>query len=186
MDLITGDPFSDSRPYNAIQNEAYETLKPGPEVDECRPVYVVQRNESFVSLASTMAVVNSVNAFAWKGCGPRTVKCKSIVSGQQQTRNNYSFYSVTYEFHLNPQTWDIILLNQGTRYLKALGGGAFQIVDFPDGKPHLLYNRSGAGDSGTPYPTFDAQNRPIEPNPFDIYIRFRYYTELDFNSIFSF
>jgi len=90
-----------------------EWYDPPPEKDDSRPVYMVRRNESYISLPFIIYAKDSVNASAWKGCAPRTVKLKNITTGEIQQRNQFSYYTVTYEFHLNPDTWDLRVLHRG-------------------------------------------------------------------------
>lgn len=164
-----------------ITNTLGEVFRPGVEVDECRAVYVVQRNESYPNLGVVMSCVNTVNLNSWKGCGPRTVKCKSITSGEIQHRNNIPFYPVRYEFHLNPDTWDLRVLNKGTKYKD--DNGKLQCVK-PGEEPVTIY---------TGFDSFSShfRDRKIPPDLSttvdleEAYCHFRYYRELDF-SIFNF
>jgi hypothetical protein len=117
-------------------NSMGQVFTPPPEVDQSRPVYAVQRNESSINLPFIIDMIDSVNQAAWKGCAPRTVKCKAIQTGDIQQRNGIEYYTVAYEFHLNPETWDLRVLNQGTRYVDPTIG----VVSLPPGaEPLTLY-----------------------------------------------
>lgn len=161
----------------AIRNTLGEIFRPGVEVDDSRAVYVVQRNESFPNLPFIMEAVNTVNQNAWKACPPRTVKCKSITSGDIQYRNSFPFYVVRYEFHLNRDTWDIRPLNKSTKYKDS--NGKLQSIKTGE-EPVTIYTGVDSSSQAD-------QKVPVTANPGidQIYRRFKYYRELDY-SIFPF
>jgi hypothetical protein len=170
-----------------IWNSAFQTLRPGVEVDDSRPVLVVERNEAIVNQTLAMFYVNSVNVSAWKGCAPRTVKCKSIATGQLQQQNQYSYYRVRYEFHMNPDTWDLRPLNQSTKFKRYTDANNTHtngdLVKLKPGEEPVTIWTGYAGtinkvDGIVPE---DAAIGDID----QIYLRYRYYRELDF-SVFQF
>lgn len=173
-------PNSTSGLPGPIQNSVGDVLRPGIEVDACRATYIVRKNEAYVSPAMAGQLVNAVNISAWNGCPPRTVKVKNISTGEIQQRNNISYYQVTYEFHINPQTWDLVALNRGTRYYKTLAGGIQAVTAVPDGQEVTLYTDAEGVTYGTIVPP------SATPSLNQIYLRWRYYTEVDFNAYFNF
>lgn len=165
-----------------LRNSLGEIFRPGIEVDDSRPIYTIQRNEAFVYPGVVMQFVNTVNATAWNGCPPRTVKCQSISSGQVQQRNQFTYYAVTYEFHLNPATWDLIVLNQAAQWEVVLdaNGANPKLTKILTGGPVTIYNGEGSNPNGKRLAD-DTAVPQTAVNPDEIYMRYRYYNEVDFN-----
>lgn len=160
----------DGRP---ITNTRSQAFTPSPEMDQSRPVYVVRRNELFINLPFVIDMVDSVNVSAWKGCAPRTVKCKSIVTGEIQQRNGISFYETTYEFHLYDQTWDLFILNQTTKAKNPFTG---KVEQFPPGMEAVtIYT----GAEGTTEGEIVAPGTTVTRD--QVYVSKRVYKERNFN-----
>ena len=147
-----------------IATTADEPIDPPVETDDSRPVYVVRRNESSVSLPFLLSIKDTVNANPWKGCAARTVKLRNVSTGEIQQRNNINYYTVTYEFHLNRDTWDAKILNFGRRcYVPLLDKYIYTK------EPHFL-NASGVAVDYADAVAAGTVTRS-----------FRVYTEFDFN-----
>ena len=158
----------------ALRNSLGEIFRPGVEVDDSRAILVAVRNEAAIQPPFVGDMVNSVNLNAWKACPPRTVKCKSITSGDVQFRNSFPFYSMRYEFHLNPDTWDIRPLNKSTKYKDS--SGKIQCIKTGE-EPVTIYTGQGGSSSQAD------RKVPTDANPGvdQIYRRFKYYRERDFD-----
>ena len=168
-----------------IINSVDQVFTPPPEVDQSRPVYIVQRNEAYINLPGIVDLSDSVNQYAWKGCAPRTVKVKSITPGEIQNRNGIEFYSVRYEFHINWLTWDLRILNQATRYKDS--NGVYQLL--PQGQePATLYVKTDTlvprGATVSTDAVFYEDKASAASNV--VYLRYRYYKERNFSAMFPF
>lgn len=162
---------------DTIRNSFGDLFNPPPMVDQSRPVYVVQRNEPAINLSLAMQIKDSVNVSAWKGCAPRTVKCRNISYGETQTRNSYTFYKAHYEFHLDVNTWDFRVLNTGRRYMYDDPANPGTLIEGKKTKsedPVVMYI---ANDEKVAEEDLAAGGIP----PDDIYLRIRYYREMDFS-----
>lgn len=159
-----------------IRNTRGEILRPGIEVDESRGVYIVRKNLSYVDGAMVGFMTNTVNASPWKGNPPRTVKCKQITAGEVQTRNSIDFYPHVFEFHINPDTWDLRPLNLANSYVK--NGRVYKLS--PGDEPIVVYTGNGSGTINEKVPQLTVA--AVD----DIYLRKRYYREVNFSSYFPF
>lgn len=171
----TGDVLTGT--LQAVRNSVGEVFRPGVEVDACRAVYVVQKNFAIAEPGYVMPYVNAVNATAWKGCPPRTAKCRAINCSQLQQRNNIDYYTMTFEFHLNPQTWDLFILNESSWHYDLTLGKLVKLSAAEGLK--TIYNGTTL-TNGLAVPQ-DTLNTAV-PQPSAIYVRYRYYQELEFNS----
>jgi len=172
-----------------IINSVDQVFTPPPEVDQSRPVYIVQRNEAYINLPGIVDLSDSVNQYAWKGCAPRTVKVKSITPGEIQNRNGLEFYSVRYEFHINWLTWDLRILNQATRYNSAAAGADPVYVPLPQGtEPMTLYVKDDRpvprGAIVSSDAAFYDEKSSAAGNV--VYLRYRHYKERNFSAMFPF
>lgn len=156
-----------------ITNTRGQAFTPAPEMDQSRPVYVVRRNELFVNLPFVIDMVDSVNISAWKGCAPRTVKCRSIVTGEIQERNGIKYYETTYEFHLFDQTWDQFILNVSTKVKNPLTGKVEQMP--PGFEAVTIYTGAEGTTEGEIVPPGASVTRD------QVYVRKRVYKERNFN-----
>jgi len=108
-----------------IVNSAGFQYDPPYMVDDDRPVLVAVKNEA----ASLFAVIcaraiyfrRAVNTSNFFGAGSRQAKVESIVTGDVLVENNVRFYAVTTRVQFNELTWDLALLDRGTKHLDADG-----------------------------------------------------------------
>lgn len=161
----------------AIRNSVGEVFRPGVEVDACRAVYVVQKNFAVADPGYVMPYVNAVNATAWKGCAPRQAKCRAIQCSQLQSRNNIDYYTLTFEFHLNPQTWDLFILNESS-WVYDMTTGKLVKLSAADGLKTIYNGTTTTNGLAVPQDTLNT----AMPDPSAIYVRYRYYQEIEFNS----
>ena len=166
-------------------NSVDQVFTPPPEVDQSRMVYTVRKNESYLNLPLWIDMIDSVNQQAWKGCAPRTVKCKSIVGGEVETRNGVDFIPVTYEFHLNDLTWDLRVLNQGTRHFDVALGQYINLA--PGAEPVTLYVKNSAivprGATVSQDASFYEEKASAASDV--VYLRYKYYKTRNFG-LFNF
>lgn len=163
--------------FQPIRNTQGEVLRDPPvEVDHCRAVLVVEKNEASFSGPLAAFYTNSVNASVWASYPARTVKCKSITSASQFQRNSIPYFRTRYEFHLNSDTWDIRVLNEATQYREVANGARKKIAD---GNKKLIATGNGSLFEGK------LITDDMTPSIDDMYLRYRYYPELDF-SVFNF
>lgn len=152
---------------NPIANTVGEQFAPF-EIDDSRPVLTITKNEAFVNLPLVIAYKDSVNSTSWRGIGPRCAKMKSVSASEISIRNGQQFYTMTYEVHLNADTWDFHFLNEGT-YYKKTAGSTNLIGPLP--KKVILFL------DGTKAPM------PYTGDPSLIYTNIRIFKEMDFNSL---
>jgi hypothetical protein len=158
---------------NWISNTMGQPFVPPPEMDQARPVLMVRKNEFFADLNKSMDYSESVNQTAWKGCAPRTVKCKGIQYTEIQQRNGVFYTEATYEFHLFDQTWDAFILNRATRFL--VNGVK---IELPLGmEPETIYT----GEDGSTINEKVPRGVPVTRDA--VYVRKRIYKERNFNSL---
>lgn len=170
-DTATGNSQQQTQP-GPLRNSVGEVFRPGVEMDFCRGVFVVRRNVAYVD-PSVLTIVNCVNAVPWRSCPARTVKCRSVVSGDVQQRNNISYYSVSGEFHFDPRTWDVFVLNQASKYKNSAG----KWIQLEPGTDKVTIYTDEAG-------LVAGQKVASTANPTvqQIYRRYRVYPEVNFST----
>ncbi len=144
MEIFDPDYFDDHGLYIPVVTSAGEPFDPPVEVDDCRPVYRVSRNERFFNPAVAFDYMNAVNLDVFKGAKPGQAKIQSI-TGEQQRERNIVYARVTYEIHFRTDTefgWQLRVLDMGTQ--KKVGGEFRPIIrkSIPVANPVLL---DGAG-----------------------------------------
>lgn len=115
-----------------ILNSAGDPFDEPVTVDDSRSVITVERNELVKYVAGTGGggsvgfdptlaerYRDKVNASPWNGFAAKTVKCSGITTGNQQYDSNAQvwYYTVSYVFEINRDTWVKHLLDQGFNVL---------------------------------------------------------------------
>lgn len=105
---------------NPILYSSHEPIRgPGVEFDESRPTVQIGNNYLNLALSTFSSMLNTVNSVPMWGLPTRTVKLSNV----SWTRNLYGvcyyYYTVDYEFDINFNTFDRLILDEGT---KALNG----------------------------------------------------------------
>lgn len=115
------------------------------EIDDSRPTITITRNEATYNDILADYYRDSINADWFKGRAPGTVKCRKISAREIPTDNTFGvYYSVTYVFETNVETWDLIILDQGYHYYDQTDNKVKNI--YLDGvKPDLPVALDGAG-----------------------------------------
>lgn len=166
-----------------LLNSVDEVFTPPPEVDQSRPVFRVVRNEAIINTAFWSDMLDSVNIATWKGLAPRTVKFQSITSGEIQRRNDIDFYTVNYEFHVNPETWDLRILNQARRFWDPIlpASGTLKLTAGEEPITIFVKNNAIVGKGTTVSTDASFYDDKDSAGATVVYMRYRYYKERDFN-----
>lgn len=144
---IDGDDYTkpfvedaDGKPVLNLAGDKYEDV---PDIEAGRKIYVAVRNEeSFASIdANQEAFENTVNLDEWNGKATGTVWLKKIRSSELKVENGVAYYEVTYEFHYDPQGWQVSLLEWGYRCTPTWTNGIPNKVKAAGGVPKLLIPR---------------------------------------------
>lgn len=111
-----------------VVNTAYQPIVgPETEFDDNRPTVGITMNIPTLPLGTIAQMVDTVNDGTLWGLGPRRIKL-SNVSWERLLYGTCNFYyTVTYEFEVNFNTWDRIIASKGT--VKAPDGSAPAVKD---------------------------------------------------------
>lgn len=129
-----------------IVNSAKRPFDPPAEMDDARPTLHITKN--FADFNPTVAYdyIGSVNNDPWLGATARQWKCMNISASSQVEEVNklpFLYWTREYEFHYRPETWDLVLLDQGFAYIQ---GGVYKKVIDDEGQPSSEpANLDGAG-----------------------------------------
>lgn len=122
-----------------IQNSAFEQLR-GPQVefDTNRPTVRIEQNVPSLQLDLMAQMMDKVNSGSMWGLDPRCVKLSSATWEKKLYGLCYVYYTRTFEFDINYDTFDRDVLDEGT---KALHGhwniltGDWEVDPIPKGGP---------------------------------------------------
>jgi hypothetical protein len=110
---------------NPVLNSAKERFQEPLTADDTRTTIVATRNELISGFDLTLAETyrDSTNNAVWNGFPAKYVKCGTISTGEPQYDSNAQvyFYTVTYPFEINRDTWDTKVLDQGFSYIDGTG-----------------------------------------------------------------
>lgn len=138
----------------AVVNSAGDYFDPPVVMDDSRPILRIVRNEPVFSMLYASNYKDSINSLPWYGYPKYSVKCNSITAKLQYSMNipgdNKWYWTVTYQFHLNPDLWEKKVLDQG---LRQTGGIPIIKGGIPATSPVLLDGHGSPGSAGT-YLTF--------------------------------
>lgn len=119
-----------------------------------RPIVKLQMNVLWIDLAWMAEYADAVNSDVWWGQAVRTIEC---TIGPWERRNygtcNF-FFVVNFTFELRLETWDYLLLDEGTR-VKVSGASPARYTQYKDereenGKTLLDGNGNALAAGGTP------------------------------------
>lgn len=167
------------RPYfedingDGILNSAGDYFDPPVEGDDVRWVVTVTKNVANVP-TWILDYENAVNDAEFTldnlAIDARKAKLSSLRISKWQTRNDVDYRVLTMEFHLNKNTWDKKILDQGFREYDSILEKTFKITDedgAPIRAPALL---DGSGEA------------IANPEPSDaVFMTYKIYTEKDFS-----
>lgn len=130
---------------NPITNSAWEVLR-GPQVefDKSRHRIKITQNVANLQLFLCNSMVDTVNAFVLWGMPRRCVKLSDFSWDEKYYGTCFKYYTRNFEFDTNAETFDRLVLDEGT---KALNGhwrkadGTY-VIDFINGAPPDRFNPS--------------------------------------------
>lgn len=98
-----------------IMNTARQMLVgPETEFDDARPSVQITLNAPTLPLALYVQMINTVNAFPLWGLGARRIKLSNVTWERQLYGTCNFYYTITYEFEVNYNTWDRTVASYGT------------------------------------------------------------------------
>jgi hypothetical protein len=158
---------------NAIVNSSGDPFSEPATIDDSRSLITTVRNELKSSFDFTLAETyrDSINAASWNGFDRQTVKCTSIVTGQEQydSKAQVWYYEVTYVFEVNRNTWLSKPLDQGYTDYSLITGKRLTIHTTngqPPNEPSLL----------------DGDGHRLATGHDPVFLEFKVYPELDFSA----
>ena len=118
---------------NPIVNTAYDYFDPPVMAERLCTTITVARNEPAVNPYSALILSNRVNASAWNGFPPGTVKSAPIriPRPEYDQQSGILYYPMEYAFEFDELGWERTILNQGFRQLDGFG------------KPVKIYDAQG-------------------------------------------
>jgi hypothetical protein len=129
---------------NPITNSAGDPFNPPIVIDDSRSTLIVTRNELVHSFDLTLAEMyrDSINQYTWNGFSPNTVKCGIITTTDPQYSSAYQvyYYTVTYPFMINRNTWIVRVLDAG---MNELSGPYGPYNPYTDQFPRAIRDRDG-------------------------------------------
>lgn len=99
---------------NALLNSAGERYT-GPIVQDTRTHSTIEleMNVSWIDLAFLADYCEAVNNATWWGSAARTIKCTDFDWREEQYGSCTTFFNVRFSFEINPDTWDLKVLDEG-------------------------------------------------------------------------
>lgn len=175
--LITWDAVQFTRPVVKtidsglpIANSAGDEYDPKVEIDDSRPVLIIERPQASFSQSTAIAYRDAINSDSFFGFDPNTVKVAKITATLEYEKSIY-FWKARYEFHVRPETWTLSLLDRGYRQLKT--GDATKAIVILD-------------DSGNPVSqpvNLDGLGHVLPANGTPVFRQFNVYKALPFAAL---
>lgn len=166
-------PADTDRNGDAIVNTVDEPFVPAVERDDSRDSLIIERNSTSISLSTRTSFRDAVNSNVQWGLPVRTIKLQQWTWAIQYWGTCNAYIAERFEFHINEDTWDFSIYNQGTRHL-SVAGPPRQFAqnkdnrDQPDTLPRPLDANGNLLDLTTDAP---------------YYAEFRVYNEMDFSTL---
>ncbi len=139
------------------------------------PKIVVTQNIPVIDLPFFMNMKNAVNVSLWRGCiPPRCAKILNITCNSE-TENNFSYVKAVWEVGLDPDTWDVRILDAGygSHGMKETANKLFPAMGQPKIVEKSVFMRFTDGDGhpvGSPVP-LDGNGKRLEPGDDPVYLR---------------
>ena len=135
----------------ALKSSSHERFRgKAVEIEDSRPTVRIGFNVLTLPLATLSEYMHAVNDATLWGLGPRKVKVARISWERKLYGVCTFYYTITYEFEIKFDTWDRLLIDEGTRKL-APGGDPTDPEDFvvakdktDENKGTILLDGSGA------------------------------------------
>jgi hypothetical protein len=160
--------LGDANPTQAILNTAGDLFATPPTKEDMRSVLYYTRNESSFNSSSFDQYSNAVNTVKFLNRNPGIVKCEPITA-DQRFENNIVYWSVKYQFHINPDGWQVSVLNRGRRVRPAAG------------QPPVPYSNIRGGEQYATPALLAADGTLLPPNAVPVYLKFNFYPGADLN-----
>jgi hypothetical protein len=155
---------------NPLVSSSWEQLR-GPlvERDACRATVNIGINVATLPLSSYTQMMNTVNDATLWGLPPRCVK----LSGVEFQRNLYGtcsyYYTITYRFDIDFNTFDVYVLDEGSRVLAGAGTSSNPLHfiayrDFTGERSRVILDGSGNAWNGTGSPGTRLNQKYAESN----------------------
>lgn len=125
---------------NPLVNSAKEPLT-GIQRDKNRPTLQLVMNVAWMNLTLLGGYLDAVNSNVQWGKAVRTLKCENFTWQKHYAQTGYPYYSVTFSFEINDETWDFKLLDHGNMVLVA--GQMVRATDARENVIHVLLNGAG-------------------------------------------
>jgi len=154
-----------------ILNSAEERFR-GPTCQDVivRPTIELEMNVSWVSLSFLYQYVEAVNDATWWGCAARVIKCTDFTWEQMLWGVCSEYFHVAFSFELKEDTWDLYLLDEGTR------------VKIPDTDPPEYWKYKDGREENAQV-LLDGSGNALDPGDDPVYRHFRAKQELDFSAV---
>ena len=145
---------------DAIVNSAGDPPSDQQVADDSRPLLTIVNNQSSYSAGWSWLYKDSVNADTFMGLDKNTVKIQDI-SAKRLKDDYWGYYwQVTFSMSVNPDSFSLVLLDQGFREKDANGVlQQIKVKNVPVTEPHLLDGKGKAL----------GKNKPEVFRSFDIY-----------------
>lgn len=123
---------------NFLRYSSWERIQ-GPQVefDASRPTIRIEQNVSNLQLTTLATMIDTVNSVPQWGFPARYIKLSSVSWEEKFYGLCFKYYTRTLEFEVNYETYDQIIVDQGSRVLngKWNDSGHWELVNIPDGGP---------------------------------------------------
>lgn len=157
-----------------ILNSAHEVVRGAHvEFDRGRPTVRIEQNVPLLQASLIYSMQDCVNDRPLWGLPKRTVKLSNISWERKYYGLCYAYYTRTFEFEVNYQTWDRELLDEGTKVLKGywdIGATEEYVLENIAGQPpkadnpsHFIRFKDRNGENTRVI--LDGKGEPYNPNP---------------------
>lgn len=157
---------------NPIVNSAGDKFADPVVRDQSRPLFRISRNEASYDPMLAWMYKDTVNKDVFFGSDPGTVKCSHISARRQYDPTVGIYWTVSYEFHVDPNGWIKRIGDLGINYLDGTSLKPILIQGVPCQIPQALDGSGGVLE------------RPVDSSN-AVILEFPVYPETDF-SVFNF
>jgi len=161
---------------NAIQNSSWQQHRgPKVEVKDGKSTFTLDMNVLWLNLDFLGDYKNAVNDGVWWGKPARTLQCSDFTWQRLMYGMCNWYYAVHFEFEHDPETFDLKLIDEGSRIW--IGGAGANRADADNYKPAKLRTE----DRDTVL--LDGAGGVLGANAQPVIQEFRYYPEKDFSAV---
>jgi hypothetical protein len=152
---------------------------PQPEVEISEPLVTIKRNIQTINWPYLMSLANCVNQSPFFGADARQLKLSAPQAQSAYDPSVGSYWQLTYEIAYKYDTWDIQILNSGTYYYEV----GLEKVPFKDKEGNRFVGLLNAIGGAINVASDQYRGVFYEGGDAPTFSRFRYFRELDFNSL---